>query len=166
MIKRLISLLLLLSCLTGLVACGDEEEGGFKTFTSEELSITLSDSFYQAEDPTSNLLLTNGKMTVSFKRLSFIDAEASGVSAAYSDVRFANYFLQNSGIDSEVFMSGDTPYYTYYSEGETRLFCLASFYRTPYAYFILIFATSADLERSARDEIFAALKTVEYDIVD
>ncbi|MBO5946140.1 MAG: hypothetical protein J6Q69_05975 [Clostridia bacterium] len=165
MLKRLISLLLFISCLLGLVACGDEEEG-FKTYSSEELSITLSDSFYQVEDPNSNLLLSNGKMTVSFKRLSFIDAEASGISAAYSDVRFANFFLENSGIDSEVYMRADTPYYTYYSEGETRLFCLASFYRTPYAYFILIFATSASLERSARDEIFAALETVEYDIVD
>ena len=166
MLKRLLSLFLLISCICSFVSCGEDDTPKTETFTSEELSITLSDSFYRVEDTSSNLLLTDGKMTVSFKRLSFIDAEAVGVSAAYTDVRFAEYFLENSGIDGSVYTYIDTPYYTYYTDGEDRLFCLASFYRTPYAYFVLIFATSASREKTAREEIFDALKTVEYDIVE
>lgn len=165
MLKRLLIIIMLPCLLLSFISCEDDGTG-MKRFSSEELSISLSESYYSVEDESSNLLLTDGKMTVSFKRLSFIDAEASGISAAYSDLRFARYFLDESGIDGEVYIYSDTPYYTYYSEGDERLFCLASFYRTPYAYFILIFATSASRERAAREEIFSALETVEYDIVD
>ena len=113
------------------------------------------------------MLLTDGKSTVSFKRLSLADAEKGGISPSYSDYQFAEFFLINSGIDGTVASYADTPYYTYYDTADAdRLFCLAAFYRTPYAFFIVIFATSASREGDARDEYFKILETATYTIVD
>ena len=167
MLKRITAIMLALVMAVSLFSCGEEQDEQ-KVFTCAELSITLSADYREATPTDStNMLLTDGKSTVTFKRLSVIDAEEEGISPSYTDFQFAEFFLINSDIDGVIARYADTPYYTYYDgEGASRLFCLSAFYRTPYAYFIVIFATSASREADAREEYFAALKSVVYEIVD
>ena len=163
MLKRILVLILTLSIVFSLFSCEGE-----KKFTCADLTLTLPSS-YREEDggESANMLLTDGKSTVSIKRLSIIDAEAQGINSSYSDRQFAEFFLINSDIDGVVSVYSDVPYYTYYdTTGGAGLFCLAAFYRTPYAYFIVIFATSSDREREARDEFFEIITSATYQIVN
>lgn len=163
MLKKIIGLIIVLSVTLSCDSCG-----GTKSFTCADLTMTFPSAYEEADaEGEANMLLTDGKSTVSIKRLSFIDAEKQGVNSSYSDAQFAKFFLINSGIDGTVSTYSDVPYYTYYDDaGSVRLFCVAAFYRTPYAYFIVIFATSADREREVRDEFFEIITTATYKIVN
>ena len=163
MLKRLLCLLLLLSVAVSFSACGQGN-----TYTVAELSMTVPKGYAPADNGgNSNLLLTNGQSTVSFKRLSFIDAEESGVHTGYTATQFAEFFLINSEINGAVASHGDTPYYSYYDNNDgVRLFSIAAFHRTPYAYFIIIYTTLASREEEGRRECFDMMETVVYNIVD
>ena len=69
---------------------------------------------------------------------------------------FAEYCLEKSGVDSEVNMYGDIPYFTYYnSDSGTRLYCVATFYSTPYAYFYVLYATPSAFESEWREQFLS-----------
>ncbi len=141
---------------------------GTKSYTCADLTMTFPSAYKETDaGAEANMLLTDGKSTVSIKRLSVIDAENQGINSSYSDMQFAKFFLINSDIDGTISSYSGVPYYTYYDDaGGVRLFCLAAFYRSPYAYFIVIFATAADRESEARDEYFEIITTATYKIVN
>ena len=163
MIRRLALLLLVTVLSLSVIGCA-----GDTTFTCLDLNLTLPDGYYEADaGQGANMLLTNKESTVTLRRLSVVDAEAEGISGSYSARQFAEFFLKNSSIDSKIASHGDVPYYSYYdTTGGVRLFCISAFYRTPYAYFIVIFATSAEKEADARGEFFDAMSSVTYNIVN
>lgn len=163
MIKRAISLFLAVISAISLIGCGADE-----TFTCLDLNLTLPSGYSEVDaGEGANMLLTDNKSTVSIKRLSVVDAEKDGISGSYSARQFAEFFLKNSEIDGKIASHGDVPYYTYYdTAGEARLFCISAFYRTPYAYFIVIFATGADREAVARNEFFNIMSSATYNIVN
>ena len=163
MLRKILVLLVTLSLVLSLFSCSKT-----KAFTCADLTLTFP-ADYREEDSgaSANMLLSDGKSTVSIKRLSVIDAEAQGINSSYSDRQFAEFFLINSNIDGVVSVYSDVPYYSYYdTSGGVRLFCVAAFYRTPYAYFIVVFATSSDREREARDEFFQIMTSATYKIVN
>ena len=163
MAKRVISLLVLIVFSLSLFGCG-----GDVTFTCLDINITLPNGYFEADAGNSaNMLLTNNESTVSIKRLSVVEAEAEGISGSYSAKQFAEFFLINNELEGKVASHGDVPYYSYYdTSSSVRLFCISAFYRTPYAYFIIIFATSPDREAEAREEFFGAMASVTYNIVN
>ena len=163
MLKRITSLLLALFLACSLFGCEDEV-----TFTCLDVNITLPNGYFEADaGDSANMLLTNNESTVSIKRLSIIDAEKDGISGSYSDKQFAEFFMINNDLEGELASYGDVPYYSYYDTvGGRELFCISAFYRTPYAYFIIIFATSSEREDAARKEFFDAMSSVTYNIIN
>ena len=163
MLKRIISLFVLVGMAVSLIGCG-----GDVTFTCLDINITLSNGYFEADaGKSANMLLTNNESTVSIKRLSVVEAEEQGISGSYSAKQFAEFFLRNNELEGKVASHGDVPYYSYYdTSSSVRLFCISAFYRTPYAYFIIIFATSPDREAEAREEFFDAMSSVTYNIVN
>ena len=163
MTKRLCVLALLLAFAVSLFGCG-----GDVSFTFLDINLTLPHGYREEAAPESaNMLLTDGESTVTVKRLSIIDAEEQGISGSYSDKQFAEFFLIGSGIDSNIASYGDVPYYSYYESSEAgKLFCISAFYRTPYAYYIVIFATASARESEARGEFFEIMSSVTYNIVN
>ena len=163
MLKRLISLLCLIAFSFSLFSCG-----GDVTFTCLDINLTLPNGYFETDaGESANMLLTNNESTVSIKRLSVVEAEKQGISGSYSAEQFANFFMINNELEGNLASHGDVPYYSYYDTSSSiRLFCIAAFYRTPYAYFIIIFATSPDREAEARDEFFDAMSSVTYNIVN
>ena len=162
MAKRVISLLLAAVLLISLLGCS-----GDVTFTCLDINLTLPSGYHEADaGDGANMLLTNNKSTVTVKRLSIVDAEKDGISGSYSAKQFAEFFLVNNELEGSITTYGDVPYYSYYDTATaTELFCISAFYRTPYAYFIVIFATSAENEDAARKEFFDIMSSVTYNIV-
>ena len=162
MSKRVISLALVFILLFSLFGCGSND------FTIGELTITLPSGYTERERPENmNMLLSDGKSTVSFRRISFIDAAALGIPTGLSDGEFAEYFLENSGVSGTISSYKSTPYYTYYKDEEgVSLFTLCAFIRTPYAYFIIVFATGKDREEVGRTEYFSSIESIKIEILE
>ena len=145
MIKRIAFLLLLPIMLVSIFACGRDN-----VFTHAEFNLPLPKDFYEVEAENSDMLMTNGEVTVAVTRYSY----ASDKIPSYLTAEvFAGYCLEKSGVDSEVNMYADIPYFTYYSsQSGSRLYCMVAFYSTPYAYFSVLFATPAELEGEWREQ--------------
>ena len=147
MIKRIFTALVLQLFLICTFSCGREN-----VFTHAEFSLPLPKDFYEVESESSDMLMTNGEVTVAISRYSY---ESEGIPSYLTADIFAEYCLEKSGVDAEVFMYGDIPYFTYYSSPSgTQLYCMATFYSTPYAYFYVLFATPAALESEWRETFF------------
>ena len=148
MIKRIFAALLLSVMLCCMISCGGEN-----VFTHAEFSLPLPKDFYQVEADGSDMLMTNGEVTVAVSRYSF---ESEGIPPYLTADVFAEYCLGKSGLDSHVNKYGDIPYFTYYdSSSGTRLYCMVTFYSTPYAYFLVLYATPAALEEQWRESFLA-----------
>ena len=145
MLKRLACVLLLFVVLASVFSCGKEN-----VFTHAEFNLTLPDDFYEVESDTSDMLITNGEVTVAVSRYSY---ESDNIPPYLTAEVFAEYCLEKSGVDSEVSMYGDIPYFAYYnSDSGNTLYCVATFYSTPYAYFYVLYATPAALESEWREQ--------------
>ena len=147
MIKRIISALLLPLMLACLFSCGKQN-----VFTHAEFSLPLPKDFYEVEAENSDMLMTNGEVTVAVSRYSY---ESESVPGYLDAEAFAEYCLEKSGISTEVYMYGDIPYFTYYdTQSGARLYCMVTYYSTPYAYFSVLYATRAANEGKWREKFF------------
>ena len=114
----------------------------------------LNEDFKEHDsDGAFDLAYSNGSLVVGIYRISFEAAVDEGVPVTMSALKFAKYHLGLTGKDAEVCEDGTVAYYTYVTEDEsgTRYFYMPTFYRTPYAYFIITFITRAqDTEQSQK----------------
>ena len=136
--RRFLALLLCLAALITLFACSGERE-----FTHAELTLTLPDDF-RREDAggRADMLLTNGEATVAVTRFPFSN---SSIPASLSTDDFARYYMQKTEISATLYAYRDIPYYTY-RDASTGLFCTATFLRSPYAYFTVLFAAQDEAQ--------------------
>ena len=136
--KRAVTLLILICLCLTLGACASSNE-----FIHAELTITVPDGFQQQDaGGRADMLLTNGEATVALTRFSFSN---SSVPPALSTDDFAEYYMHKTEVEATLYNYRDIPYYTY-RDGGTGLFCTAVFYRTPYAYFTVLFAARDEAE--------------------
>ena len=155
MIKRILSLFLLPLVLVCVFSCGRDN-----VFTHAELNLPLPKDFYEVEAVNSDLLMTNGEVTVAVTRYSY---ESDNIPGYLTAEVFADFCLKKSGIDSSVNLYGDIPYFTYHStETGSDLFCMVTFYSTPYAYFSVMYATPTVLEGVWREQFLAIADGVFY----
>ena len=161
MIKRLLIALLTLSVVFSTVSCGEDTE----SFACSELTLVMPSDFYEAEDDEYDMLLTNGRATAAVTRISFLAAMQQGIPETYTDGEFAEFFMNKTGADSTVYVYGDTPYYTYnYVAGTTSVFCTAAFYKTPYAYFFVLFSTPSAYEDEWREKFLEIADSVIFNL--
>lgn len=162
MIKKIFALFLLFALILSFTSCKEN------SFTLAELTVTLPDGYTERERPSGvNMLLSDGEGIVTFRRISFIDAEGDGVPVGLSDDEFAKYFLEKSGISGVIASYNTTPYYTYYQTSEgIRLVNIAAFLRTPYSYFIIVFSTAEEREQIGREEFFSVIDSIKINILD
>ena len=151
MLKRLFCSILLIATVFSCASCGSD-----KSFTYADLTLTFDKDFREQTSEDYDLLVTNGEATAALSRLSFIDALQQDVSITMSAGEFAEYMLLKTGKSASVFSRGDYAYYTYReSAKEGELYCMATFYRTAYAYVVVLYATAAVHESDYREKFFS-----------
>ena len=94
-----------------------------------------------------DMALCDSQSVVALTRISNEAAYEEGISPVLTQLDFARFYMELSNIDSEVKLHSDIPYYTYTvtsNTGEEFKF-LATFYRSPYAYFVVLYAAVADV---------------------
>lgn len=130
-----------------------------------ELGIILTDDFitYDTEG-TFSVAYSDGKTVVGISRYSFVDCEEMGLLTTYTPKKLATVYLEMMGrtVDEGVKVRGDIPYFTYTQTAAdgSRYFYMPTFYRTPYAYFVITFITPKEREEAGRVEFYGYMDTV------
>ena len=161
-IKVFISLTLLIATLLSLASCKQENETRIEYC---ELGIVLDKGFETYDsDGAFSVAYTDGKTIVGISRFSFVDCEEQGILTTFTPRKFAEVYLERLGrvVDESVKLHGDVPYFTYTnvdSDGQ-QYFYMPTFYRTPYAYFIITFITPKSREAVGRAEFLKYTSTV------
>ena len=145
---RKIFFLILIASLLLLSSCGTEK------FTYCELRLPLGSEFRSEESDGFDATYTDGDATVFVTRISFEAAFADGIPDTYSPLAFARFYqLNNSHEGLEIDTSSHVPRYSYTgSDGEATLFMMHTFYRTPYAYFVVTYSCDEGLMTEYEDD--------------
>ena len=155
-----IVLLLILALLTSLTSCSNEKRVEYC-----ELGIILTDDFITYDtDGAFNVAYSDGNVIVGIARYSFVDCEQLGLLSTYTPLKLASVYLDmmDRTVDETVKRYGDIPYFTYTETAEdgSSYFYMPTFYRTPYAYFVITFITPKAREDEGRVEFFSYMDTV------
>lgn len=155
-----VSLILLMAILLSLASCSNEKRVEYC-----ELGIILTDDFITYDtDGAFNVAYSDGNTIVGIARFSFVDCEELGLLSTFTPLKLANVYLEmmDRTVDEVVKVRGDIPYFTYTETAEdgSKFFYMPTFYRTPYAYFVITFITPKAREDEGRVEFYGYMDTV------
>ena len=158
-IKALISFLLIIAFVTSFVSCKSANVEYY------ELGIVLTNNFEPYDSGgVYNASYSDGKTIVGIARYSFVDCEEYGLLTTFTPLKLANVYLDmmDRTVDEGVKKHGDVPYFTYTQTAEdgSQYFYMPTFYRTPYAYFVITFITPKVREAEGRVEFLKYTETV------
>ncbi len=148
MIKRIFALISLLLVIFSFVSCEDEKTPMLKHC---ELRLPLPEGFYEVENENFDVTFSNGKYMIALTRIPFEGGmKYDNIPETLTDVEFGEVYLKLCKREEEVYKNGVA--YTEYSDmsGDNELYYLEAFYRSPYAYFAILFASHASASENAR----------------
>ena len=159
-IKGFLSALLILAMLLTLPSCNRDKRVEYC-----ELGIILPKDFDEYDSGGAyNIAYSDGKTIVGIARYSFVDCEGYGLLTTFTPMKLAEVYLDmmDRTVDETVKKQGDVPYFTYTETAEdgSQYFYMPTFYRTPYAYFVITFITPKVREVQGRVEFLEYIKTV------
>ena len=158
MFKRVISFVLSFALSLSLLSCAGGEDG----FSYCELSIPLTEDFYAVENERFDATYSNGDYAVAILRISFVAAVMDGIPETLSAYDFGEIWLERCDRDANI-RHGELAYCEYYDyAGGIEYFYLEAFYRSPYAYFVVLFTTAAELESTGRVDFLKFAKNVTF----
>ena len=159
-IRKLVSILLLIVLSVSLFSCNKGKRVEYC-----ELGLVLTKDFdaYDSEGAFS-VAYSDGNTIVGISRYSFVDCEELGLLTTYTPTKLAEVYLDmmDRAVDEGVKRHGDVPYFTYTGSAEdgSSYFYMPTFYRTPYAYFVITFITPKSREVEGRVEFFDYIDSV------
>lgn len=132
-----------------------------------ELGIVLPSEFEEYDsDGSFDASYFDGELIVGMTRVSFVAAMDDGIPTTLTPLRFAEVYRGRiDREDSEIKELGDVPYFTYTvttDDGREYIY-IPTFYVTPYAYFVIMFITSAGNERWNQESILELTRSVYID---
>jgi hypothetical protein len=114
------------------------------------MSISLSDDFTKVSNEDFDITYSNGKYAVAVLRISFVAAVKEGIPETMTTVEFAEFWLDKCNRSANV-ITTPLAYAEYYdSESGGENFYLEAFYRSKYAYFVVLFMAKAADENEGR----------------
>ena len=147
MFKRLISCILALFVSLCLFSCDS------KIYGHAEMTVPLPQSYESFESENFDKAYSDGKSVVAIYRISYQVAFNQGISDALTPEQFARFYMNRSERKAEIKFHGTTPYYEYTAETDgIRTSYLASFFRSKYAYFLVLFASPENYYNELRSE--------------
>ena len=159
-INLFISILLILALSVSLCSCSHDKRVEYC-----ELGIILTEDFEPYDsDGAFSIAYSDGNVIVGIARYSFVDCEEVGLLTTYTPLKLANVYLEklSKTVDEKVKSRGDVPYFSYTEttlDGSQYLY-MPTFYRTPYAYFVITFITPKIRESEGRVEFFKYMDSV------
>ena len=148
--RRALSLLLILVLLLSLTSCSDEVHAQHC-----ELGIVLPKDFMEIDtDASFDLAYSDGDAVVGLTRLSFDAVFESGIPATVSVRELAELYQASHGVKHIIYAYGDTVYYSYTVERDGAVYIyMPTFYKTPYAFFVITFILHGAGEWTAEEAL-------------
>ena len=157
MVKRLFLQVVALLLIFTLASCG-----GDTVYSHAELVLPLEDEYVELESVIYDKVYTNETYVITVTRISFEAGMNEGIPETLSLPQFAEYYLEKCSREANI-IKGDIVYCEYYaSEGGEEHFYFESFYRSPYAYFIVLFASHSSIEQEAREDFIEYAKNIKF----
>lgn len=146
MIKRFIFLLVSVAMTLSFASCSD----GDTVFSYCEMRIGLPEEFREIDGENFDVTYYNGEYLTAILRLSFVAAMREGISETLTPYEFSEFWLEKCNRSANIISDGIT-YCEYYddSSGQEH-FYLEAFYRSPYAYFVILFSVNSKAEERGR----------------
>ena len=158
MIKRAISALLI-TVLLFLVSCGDDST----KYSHCEMVLPLDSDFYEIENSDFDVAYTNGVAAVAVLRLSFAAAFMQGIPETFNTDEFGRFWLRQCEREGEIKRHNGIAHCTYLqSDGKTSYFCLAAFYRTQYAYFVVVYTVGESVKNEWESRFLNYISTTYF----
>jgi hypothetical protein len=157
--RFVISLLLILSLILTLGSC---KKGRAVEYC--ELGIVLPKDFEPYDSNGAfDVAYSSSEAIVGIVRYSFVDCHEYGFLSTLTPEVFAEVYLEKYGdpSSSSVGIRGDVPYYTYTksaSDGNSY-FYMPTFYRTPYAYFVITFISPSAISNEMEENFLEYAET-------
>lgn len=157
MLKRVLLILLVLATALSLASCGERE------LRTSELVLSLPRDFRELKsDGKADLIVSDGVMSISVTRFSFMNPD---IPPSLSADDFASYFLEKTQGSGSVYHYSDVPYYTYsYDSDGIELLCTATFFASPYAYFLVLFSYPSAKGTEYGEKIFEYTDGISFDL--
>lgn len=157
---RHIALFLIIVLLFSLISCDVNREYC-------EIGIVLSGEYKEYDaDGTFDVAYSNGEMIVGILRFSTEACLEEGIPITMTPLKFADFYKNNidSGDNATATIEhGDVPYFTYIKEnGGIKYLYTPTFYKSYYAYFLIMFITPESLSSGYRVKIFDFVDTVYF----
>ena len=156
MLKRMLSAFLVVLTL---FLCSCEKE----TFSHCEMTIPLDESFERIDLEGFDAAFSDGLLSVALTRISFDAAVNNGIPDTLSSNQFARFWLIECGRDVEPTLYGgvDCAEYTDVMGGISYT-TVGAFYRSKYAYFIVVFTTESSTFDVYRESVYRYLSGVYF----
>ncbi len=107
-----------------------------------ELVLPLEGDYKKAEADGFDAVFTNGVYTVGIIRISFEAGFNQGIPETMSQSELAYFWQKKTDRTADVCTDKATPYYAYSEDGH---FYANGFYRTPYAYFVVLMTAPEEM---------------------
>lgn len=146
MFKRGMLFILIIAVVFSAVSCKDSDP----VYSYCELIIPLGEDFKEVSNKDFDITYSNGEYVVAILRISYVAAVKEGIPETMTTVEFAEFWLEKCGRSANVITS-PLAYAEYYDDSSgTENFYLEAFYRSKYAYFVVLFATKSEAEDEGR----------------
>lgn len=159
MFKKLLALFLAVLISLFSSSCGKDE-----IYSHCELIIGLSSDFDEVENKDFDVTYSNGKYMVAIVRISYVAGMLDGIPETLTPLEFGELWLTRCMRVATV-MSGNITYTEYYSGiGDEEHYYFEVFYRSKYAYFVVLFATLSKNETEGREDFIRYAESVRFDM--
>jgi len=121
----------------------------------------LSDDFREFEAESFDAAYTDGTALVGIYRISYNAGFNQGIPDFLTPEQFALLYAKSTGREVEIKKHDGVPYYEYTEENDgIKSVYIASFYRSMYAYFTVLFATPESLYDEVKPRLLSYTETV------
>ena len=149
MTKKGLSFLVVLSLCFSLFSCSDEKGA---PYSHCEFVIPLSEDFYEVENKDFDVSYSNDEYVVAVLRISFVAGINEGIPETLTPYEFGRFWVEKCDRGAYV-NDGEIAYCEYYdASGIKELYYLEAFFRSQYAYFVVLFASDSEKDDEAREE--------------
>jgi len=155
--KRVGTLFLVILLVLSFASCSKHKT---QKYSHCELSIPLTSDFKEVADKDYDVSYSNGKYAVAVLRISFVAAVREGISETMTAHAFGEFWLERCNRRATVKTDG-VSYCEYYDQASgTEFYYMEAFYRTSYAYFVLLFAAPSIYDDAAFEDFLAYARGV------
>ena len=139
-------------------------KGNKGVFTYCEMSISLGEDFSADEHENFDAVYTNDVYIVAVLRISFMAALGEGIEETMTPYEFGKFYVEKCNRPTAI-VDGEVAYCEYTDiSGSVEYYYVESFYRSPYAYFVILFAAPVYARTEAKTDFIKYAQTVNFKI--